>query len=209
MQSIVMHLDQGRSVEDIAKTVVVSWCDQVRSKLMDRAAELSLDVRQLACTLLAAIVGTTQSVYFQIGDGAIIILENNDYRLVFWPERGEYANTTFFITQDTFADALRYEVRTTTVDELAMISDGLQMVALDYASQQVHQGFFLPMFKTMRATNSVDELMGPLAEFLESPRLNERTDDDKTLILATRLNSPSTAGATTPDPESGHASRCG
>jgi hypothetical protein len=35
------------------------------------------------------------------------------------------------------------------------------------------------------------QLSDGLQQFLQSPRVNERTDDDKTLILATRLSSSS------------------
>lgn len=37
-----------------------------------------------------------------------------------------------------------------------------------------------------RPTGDVPKLVAGLRDFLDSPRVNARTDDDKTLVLATR-----------------------
>ena len=72
------------------------------------------------------------------------------------------------------------------MDELALLTDGLQMLALRFADKSVHGPFFLPMFQALRAAESASALQTPLRDFLNSPAVNRRTDDDKTLILATR-----------------------
>jgi hypothetical protein len=43
------------------------------------------------------------------------------------------------------------------------------------------------MFRPLREAPSGADLLKGLREFLDSPVVNERTDDDKTLILATRV----------------------
>jgi hypothetical protein len=48
----------------------------------------------------------------------------------------------------------------------------------------------------LRQTHNGDELCEPLRQFLQSPRVAQRSDDDKTLILATRV--PSRAEPTNP-----------
>jgi hypothetical protein len=50
-----------------------------------------------------------------------------------------------------------------------------------------HRPFFEPLFARLRGTVSGDELNEPLRQFLASPRVAQRSDDDKTLILATRV----------------------
>jgi hypothetical protein len=62
------------------------------------------------------------------------------------------------------------------------------MVALDFRAQQPHGPFFAPMFAALRKEAEPERLTEPLRAFLDSPALAERTDDDKTLILATRLD---------------------
>ena len=84
------------------------------------------------------------------------------------------------------------EFRDARVDELALLSDGLQAVSLNYAAKAAHDPFFLPMFRPLRAAPCGSRLLRSLRQFLDSAQVNKHTDDDKTLILATRV--PSHAG---------------
>ena len=74
------------------------------------------------------------------------------------------------------------------IDEVALFSDGLQRLALHYQTRTAHAGFFKPMLATLRAApaDALESLSTQLAAYLSSPAVNERTDDDKTLVLATR-----------------------
>ena len=67
---------------------------------------------------------------------------------------------------------------------VSLLTDGLQMLALDYANNIPHVPFFSPLFKLTTEENFTIEA---LSRFLESERVCERTDDDKTLVLAVRL----------------------
>jgi hypothetical protein len=60
------------------------------------------------------------------------------------------------------------------------------MLALSYASKSAHQPFFARMFAALRKVGDREDLVVPLRQFLDSPAVNDRTDDDKTLVLATR-----------------------
>ena len=60
------------------------------------------------------------------------------------------------------------------------------MLALRFADQSVHGPFFRQIFQALRAAEPASALQNPLHEFLTSTAVNSRTDDDKTLILATR-----------------------
>ena len=117
-------------------------------------------------------------------------------RQVFWPQTGQYVNETRFVTDSDAAVHLECVVLAETVAEIALLTDGLQTLALHYQHQQAHTPFFRPMFHQLRAQTepgSSELLTNALARFLASPAVNERTHDDKTLILATRL-SPLTPG---------------
>ncbi|MGA0525444.1 protein phosphatase 2C domain-containing protein, partial [Escherichia coli] len=61
-------------------------------------------------------------------------------------------------------------------------------LALAFETKLPHQPFFEPMFSVLRRTEPSDceGLSAQLGQFLNSPQVNERTDDDKTLVLATR-----------------------
>jgi hypothetical protein len=135
---------------------------------------------------MLALVSENSAAFAQIGDGAIVIRDGEDYRVVFWPEPGEYANETDFLTDERFADLVRMETIPNSIVEVAAFTDGLQRLSLDYAAQGPYQGFFRPAFDALRSTVDTELLQQPFRDFLDSPRINERTDDDKTLVLALR-----------------------
>src|SRR5262249_31567272 len=81
---------------------LLGWYQRVHDALVAESVARGVSVRQLACTLLTAIVGEGYVAYAQVGDGSIIFLHKGQYESVFWPQTGEYANTTNFITQPDF-----------------------------------------------------------------------------------------------------------
>src|SRR5208282_2256447 len=105
---------------------------------------------------------------------------------IFWPQSGEYANTTCFLTDPHYETEMAFFFEDERVDQVALFTDGLQMLALNYAEKTGHSPFFLPLFQKLADAPSSEELVEPLNRFLDSPRVNERTDDDKTLVLAVR-----------------------
>jgi hypothetical protein len=128
-------------------------------------------------------------VFFQIGDGAIVYqAEDGRYVPALWPQSGEYANCTWFLT-DRDASTRVQAARARGVHEVALFTDGLQGLALHFVSRAAHGPFFAPMFARLRGMRPTRPrgLAGELRAFLDSPAVNQRTDDDKTLVLATRL----------------------
>jgi len=159
---------------------------RVRAALVSKAAELEVSVRELACTLLTAIVGPDSASLTQLGDGAIVIGAENAYHCAFWPDGGEYANQTNFLSEEDFGKHLLFSRLDERVDEIALMTDGLQRLALNFESRDAHSPFFAGFFSALRGAEQPDELYPDFITFLKSPKVNSRTDDDKTLILATR-----------------------
>lgn len=159
---------------------------EARETVFTEAERLNVRPRELACTALLAVVGPESAALAQLGDGGIVLGGGQDYRTVFWPEPAEYANATDFLTDDRFADALRFEATAAPVSEVAVFTDGLQRLALDFAGLVPHPPFFRPLFAGLRAAADPETLVEPFRAFLDSPRVSERTDDDKTLVLAIR-----------------------
>ena len=179
-------LRDGLPITAIDSGHVLGWHERIRGQLSLEACLRNLDVRDFACTLLTAVVGDGAAVFSQIGDGAIVYREAGAWKTAFWPQAGEYANTTFFLTGEDFAEKLAFLALGQQVEELALFTDGLQPIALHYASRTVHAPFFDPMFETLRGCPAVEQLEGPFRQFLSSKPVNDRTDDDKSLVLATR-----------------------
>lgn len=164
---------------------VLEWYREVHLTLRAEAERRGVPLRELACTLLAAVVGEQRALFAQVGDGAMVVRGEQGYAPIFWPQQGEYANSTFFITEPDFEHVLQLEGRG-RVDEVALFTDGLQWLALHQGSREAHGPFFEPLFTALRLAADPAELVAPLRSFLDSPEVNQRTDDDKTLVLAVR-----------------------
>jgi hypothetical protein len=179
----------------LAESVAMDVLNEITARISEAAQARDAAPRALACTLLGAVIGPSKALYFQIGDGAIVAREPEGLAPVFWPESGEYANMTYFVTDANSKEHLRAEIRPAS-DEVSLFSDGIQRLALVFATETAHEPFFEPMFKALRASSDeqTDTLCAALERFLGSNAINERTDDDKTLILATRSTGVSSVG---------------
>ena len=181
-----VELQDGASLATLDESVLARWMGAVRDKLQAEAKARGIVARELACTLLTAVVGESEAIFCQVGDGVIVVQEERGYAPIFWPQNGEYANTTHFITDTGWEAVLQKRRWHGRLNEVALLTDGLQMLALNFGTKSVHSAFFAPFFDTLRKAESHDELRIPLRQFLNSPLVNARTDDDKTLMLATR-----------------------
>jgi len=176
-------------LSSFARDDVARFVDKARARLVAAARRESQDERDFSCTLLVALVDQHSGVFFQIGDGAIVYqAEDGRYVPALWPQSGEYANCTWFLT-DPDASTRVQAARAKGVHEVALLTDGLQGLALHFVSRAAHGPFFAPMFTRLRGIRPTRPrgLAGELRAFLDSPAVNQRTDDDKTLVLATRL----------------------
>jgi hypothetical protein len=185
------YVRAGGSVRELTREIVLSWYEQARRGLSLRACLDNLPLREYACTLLLTAVDKHGAACAQVGDGAIVIWDGEGYRPVFWPQSGEYANTTCFVCGQDFPHKFLFSSTNAPPEEVALFTDGLQPLALHYATRSAHTPFFLPLFEAL-ASHPPEDLRGPMLAFFDSPAVNGRTDDDKTLILAT-CRSPSHA----------------
>lgn len=156
----------------------------MRAQVHAAAAAAGLSARDLASTLLLAVLAPRFTWIVQVGDGAVVgMLPGVDSpQLACWPQQGEYANQTHFVAD---ADAQPVVVRWPASDALAVLTDGLQHLALYSATRSAHPGFFAPLWQALRAHDPA-RLAPQLSAWLASAAIAERTDDDVTLVLAVR-----------------------
>lgn len=164
----------------------VGCVTSVREHLYQLAAAENLPAREFACTFLGVVALPTATLAFQVGDGGIVVDAGSGLELAVEPMTGEYANMTHFVTDDDAVTVLKSRLYQAQVTKLAAFTDGLQRLALNMSSNTPHEPFFSPFFNVLSAIgeDQEEELTGALVEFLNSDRVNERTDDDKTLALA-------------------------
>jgi hypothetical protein len=139
------------------------------------------ELGDLATTLLVVVGRGAQLGLAQVGDGAVVVDSGGASRVVGAVDRGEYLNETVFVTSSGWEDARRVDVVEAQVDGIAVMSDGLQLLALDLATMEAHEPFFRPLWDFARRAEATSD---ELAAFLASERVCARTDDDKTLVLA-------------------------
>jgi serine/threonine protein phosphatase PrpC len=166
------------------------WISSLQAELRAIAKDADKPLREFASTFIAAVVGEECGAFFQIGDGAAVFSESGQpgsYRFAISPDDSEYVNTTDFITDDSAETAIRFYRVGAGINELILFTDGVFPVAVDYQANQPHEPFLMPMMAPLRSPQANEaELSFKLASFLSSAKISEKTDDDKTMILARR-----------------------
>ncbi len=144
----------------------------------------ALPLREFATTLLFAIVTPQEVAVVQIGDGVVVVQHADGVlEALTTPDHGEYINETSFITDHNYHKRIQFKVLQVEIQAIALLTDGLQMLAIDLATNKPHKPFFGPLFKY---SSKEDATEAELMAFLESERVCAYTDDDKTLALAVR-----------------------
>ena len=152
---------------------------------IERAAQKrGLEVKSLACTLLLAVAANGKALFLQLGDGGWVVRWGDSLLPVTWPLRGEYANETTFLTTVGWRNKIQVEEFVLPIDGVAGFTDGIQMLALHYATHSVHAPFFEPLLNVLDSARDANSLRAPLEGFLSTDSINERTDDDKSLVVA-------------------------
>ncbi|MBK1779705.1 protein phosphatase 2C domain-containing protein [Advenella sp. WQ 585] len=165
-----------------------TWLDIARDRIQLAAKKRELTPRDFAATLVLVIASPDTVVTAHIGDGAIVARDRDDaqWSVLSKPHHGEYASTTYFVTDDP-QPTMRIGRHPNRFNAIAAFSDGIENLVLDSVTGAAYAAFFTPMAKPLEASTVTGRdctLSRSLAAFLGSDRLNERTDDDKTLIVA-------------------------
>jgi hypothetical protein len=174
-----------------------------RQELEDLAAAEHLPLHSFATTLACAVALDGLLVTGQVGDGVVVAGSGEgELFTAALPQRGEYANETYFLTSFEALERLEVMVFPQPIAALALMSDGLTRLAMQLPAYQPHRPFFIPLLSFAAQAPDQTQAEEQLADFLLSERVCARSDDDKTLVLAVRQGSPF-------DRESGERSRPG
>lgn len=169
------------------------WSDLLRGVFAEALSALREAVdedealREVSTTLLVAVLTPQGAAVLQIGDGVIVVQgEAGSLRAVTTPLSGEYYNETTFVTSDDAEEHLQIAwIEDPEICDAALLSDGLQALAIELATNTAVPGFFEPFFR-LAASDDLPQQADRVASFLQSDRVCSRTDDDKSLLVATR-----------------------
>ena len=190
--------------EIAAKTAVQAFCangsvsgddKNIRSSLSDALkeaqnavrAEASLrqvDVRQLATTLILVVATSEWVGAAQVGDGIAVVQDGDGNTIgLTIPESGEHVNATTFLNSHRNLKRAQVRLWRGTPTNVAILSDGLQRLALKMPSGVPHAPFFAPLFKFVSDIPESKQAKEELVQFLAAPRITDNTTDDLTLLL--------------------------
>lgn len=187
---VIAHLRANQALETITKELVLDWLDNVRDHIFRSAEQRAISPRDMAATFVGAIIFLDRAIICHVGDGACVLRKRGEskWQVASWPAHGEYASSTYFVTDDPEPN-LQFHLLEGEFDEVAIFSDGIERLALDFVNGHAFAPFFEPMFAPLvtRGPGRDRGLSLILRNYLDSPRVIERTDDDKSLILARRV----------------------
>ena len=87
------------------------------------------------CTLILVAWVDDQVAAVQVGDGAAIVESDGVCKMLTVPQRGEYVNETFFITEPHY-EQTKFTREATGITALALFTDGLQKDAVDFQHRE-------------------------------------------------------------------------
>ena len=158
---------------------------EARSQLREIAASRQLELRDFACTLVGCITSRDVGCFFHIGDGFAVCLRNGAESVLSHPENGEYADETYFVTDDDWKDHLRV-THIGGIDRgclIGLMTDGAAPFVINRAKTGFYRPFIDPVVDFL---SNATEHNGnqALHNVLKDERTLAITADDKTLLLA-------------------------
>ena len=176
---------------EIQQRVVQNWVEEfvqgVRNQLQSSKLQPAETLQDFHATLLGVVAGPSWGMFFHVGDGAGCAATSNDLAKVIMsgPENGEYANETYFVTQDDWREHFRVTSFDSQYDLIALMSDGVTPFALAKGQLGLFPPFFEPLSRYL-AEHTREEGERAIADILERDAIRSITGDDKTLIWAFR-----------------------
>ncbi|RCJ29583.1 serine/threonine protein phosphatase [Nostoc minutum NIES-26] len=156
-----------------------------RKAVEDEAAACRKQPQDLATTLIITIATPDMAAAAQIGDGLAVVKDRKGNLVALTvPNNGEYINETTFLTSLDAIDTAQMRLWREAIVNVAALTDGLQMLALNMVVGEPHKPFFFPLFDFVENTEDRTVAKEQLVKFLNSERITQRTDDDLTLIIA-------------------------
>lgn len=182
--TLYLHCPSKPLPDEQARTIFANTLREVVGALEKEAANSRYSLNDLACTLLVFIATPNWISAMQIGDGFIVVHpEEEEYQLLFPPDKGEFINETTFVTSANALNDMHVCVKPGKQRFICASTDGLERVAIQMNNWTPFSPFFKPLEEYLWETINPEKDDEYIRKFLESDRLNAHTNDDKTLLL--------------------------
>ncbi len=159
------------------------WQQQQQQQQQTLVKEPTL--RDFACTLVGCVVSSGGGFFFHIGDGFAIHQQASGQAQLSLPENGEYADETYFVTDDNWHDHLRITpIEAPTAESfIGLMSDGPAPFAVNKTKTAFYLPFIEPVMRYLRGASASEGCLA-LKNLLENEKTHHITADDKSLLLA-------------------------
>lgn len=182
----VLHLKKVCATQptvEVARVAMHEAFEAARRGVLQEAQREEVEVRELSSTLSVALVSADYAVFGQVGDGATVFDLGSGLTLAHWPDQ-EALNLTDFLTSAPLSETLSVTPASGRVHRFVMMTDGLSQLLLDFRARAPHPPALEPLLSACRSSPDPAALNEDLRKFLGSPAVNDRSDDDKTLVIA-------------------------
>ncbi len=140
-------LDENETPAFAVHTGLLAARKAIRSRAMlIRDARMS----DYHCTLILVAWVYDQVAAIQVGNGAAIVESDSVCKMLTIPQRGEYVNETFFVTEPHFQQTM-FSRETSGITALALFTDGLQKHAVDFQNRRAKDAFIPQAISILRA----------------------------------------------------------
>jgi hypothetical protein len=159
---------------------VMRWLfDGALAAVTAQAEQMGLPVAQLATTLCVAVARPGLAVFGQIGDGIIATEDGSGISTVLIEDKGDYANTTWFIqSKEAFDESFRIAVRK-ELGAFALSTDGMAYKITNIVTGEAYEPFFKSAWENVEAGASASDFAAMLRGIKD-----DQTGDDKTMVLS-------------------------
>ena len=155
------------------------------ARLAELAASARLALDDYSCTLVGCVASRGGGCLFHIGDGYAIFQGAVGESVLSRPENGEYADETYFVTDENWKDHLRLTPLAAPGRGcvIGLMSDGTAPFAVDRARSGFFRPFIDPITAYLReATRRTAMQRCAICWRARGPARSR--SDDKTLLLA-------------------------
>ena len=165
---------------------VLQAIESARAEIFSRSIDEGVSARDFASTLI--VVALTPDTIFvaQIGDGVVVIGQGNDLHIAIEVEQEMLNVTDFLVDTDAMQKVRSWSGPADGITRVAVSTDGLMPVLIDHRKNRPHLPMFSMFFDALQSCADETEVSERLSEFMRSEQVNQRTDDDKSLVLALR-----------------------
>ena len=169
--------------EDNVGKVGQELLHHLREKLELRAEELEGSMRDLASTLLFVAVAKDRYILGHLGDGVIGYMKNGDLKVASYPDNGEFANETTFVTSSDALQALRLmKGELKDIQGFVLMSDGTEAGLYDKRRKELAP--VLRKIMGLMSMVSVADIQRMLQDSMEQV-IRQKTKDDCSLVIVT------------------------